>query len=94
MASAEEAKALFIGCGLDPKTAADITCNAKVSAALREVIAEAGVAAGCDKAVGNLLYATATKARGGRCRGTRVTRAMRRRGGRRALRGACADVRF
>jgi hypothetical protein len=59
----EAAQALFVSIGLDPKTAANVSSNAKVSSALRDVIAEAGLLGGCDKAIGNLLYATATKAR-------------------------------
>ena len=60
---ADAAAALFVACGLDPKVAAQVSVNAKVSAALRDVIGEAGVTGGCDKSIGNLLYATATKAR-------------------------------
>lgn len=58
---ADELKALFESIGLEPKTAASVTANAKVSAALKEVIQEAGAEKGCDRAVGNLLYMTATK---------------------------------
>lgn len=61
---AEELKALFESIGLDAKTATQVTQNAKVSAVLKEVITEAGAEKGCDKAVGNLLYMTATKVRG------------------------------
>ena len=57
------AAALFESCGLDAKTALNVSRNAKLSATLSEVIAEAGAAAGCGKAVGNLLYAVAAKAR-------------------------------
>ncbi len=64
MAAAKEAlAALFESIGLDAKNAANVATNPKVSAALREVIAEAGVQAGCDKAVGNLLYSAATRVR-------------------------------
>lgn len=35
--------------------------NVKFSQALREVIAEAGVEAGCPKQAGSLLYAVASK---------------------------------
>ena len=59
----DDAAELFASVGLDAKTAAQVARNSKVSATLREVLAEAGVSAGCGKVVGNLLYATATKAR-------------------------------
>lgn len=62
--AAEEAARLFESIGLEPKTAASVAGNGKLSAALREVISEAGLLAGCDKAVGNVLYNMATKARG------------------------------
>lgn len=58
---AEELKALFESIGLDAKTATEVTANSKVSAVLKEVIAEAGMEKGCDKSIGNLLYMTATK---------------------------------
>jgi len=58
-ASADQA--LFVAIGLAPTTAANVSSNAKVSAALRELVAEAGVSGGCDKAVGNLLYNLATR---------------------------------
>lgn len=54
---------LFAGCGLEPKTAQQVARNAKLSATLVEVIAEAGVQPGCGKVVGNLLYQTAAKVR-------------------------------
>ena len=68
MAPAEEAKLaeLFAGCGLEPKTAQQVARNSKLSATLVEVIAEAGLQAGCGKVVGNLLYQTAAKARASR----------------------------
>ena len=62
-----EAAALFESIGLDPKTALNVSRNAKLSAALREVVAEAGAAPGCGKVVGNLLYSAAAKARSGSC---------------------------
>ena len=68
MAAAEAAK-LFESIGLEPKTAASVASNAKLSAALRGVITEAGQLGGCDKAVGNLLYNMATKVRGAAGRG-------------------------
>ena len=61
--AAAEAAALFASCGLEPKTAANVASNAKVSAALREMLADAGVLGGCDKSVGNLLYSAATRVR-------------------------------
>ncbi|KAI5063130.1 hypothetical protein GOP47_0021677 [Adiantum capillus-veneris] len=52
---------LFLGIGLDERTATSALANAKVTANLTDVIREAGVEGGCDKAVGNLLYMVATK---------------------------------
>ena len=58
---AEESAKLFESIGLEPKTAASVAGNAKLSAALRGVITEAGLLGGCDKSVGNVLYNMATK---------------------------------
>ena len=95
--AAAEAAALFESIGLEPKTAASVASNAKLSAALRGVITEAGQLGGCDKAVGNLLYNMATKARGaatrcgaGRARARRSGAAFVVRG---ALSRSCADAR-
>ncbi|XP_078428116.1 glutamine-tRNA ligase, putative / glutaminyl-tRNA synthetase, putative / GlnRS [Wolffia australiana] len=52
---------LFLGIGLDKRTAENAIVNAKVTANLTAVIKEAGVAGGCNKNVGNLLYTVATK---------------------------------
>ncbi|MCO5601875.1 hypothetical protein L7F22_056001 [Adiantum nelumboides] len=51
----------FLGIGLDERTATSALANAKVTSNLTDVIREAGVEGGCDKAVGNLLYTVATK---------------------------------
>ena len=59
----EAAEALFTSIGLEPKTAANVATNAKISAVLKEIINEAGLQGGCDKAIGNLLYQMVTKAR-------------------------------
>ena len=87
MAAAEAAK-LFESIGLEPKTAASVASNAKLSAALRGVITEAGQLGGCDKAVGNLLYNMATKVRGAVGRGGAGRARARRFGAACAARGA------
>ena len=87
MAAAEAAK-LFESIGLEPKTAASVASNAKLSAALRGVITEAGQLGGCDKAVGNLLYNMATKVRGAVGRGGAWRARARRFGATCAARGA------
>jgi glutaminyl-tRNA synthetase len=50
----------LLALGLDQRTAENALVNSKVTANLAAVIAEAGIS-GCDKSVGNLLYAVATK---------------------------------
>eukprot|EP00245_Coleochaete_scutata_P005904 TRINITY_DN19893_c0_g1_i1.p1 TRINITY_DN19893_c0_g1~~TRINITY_DN19893_c0_g1_i1.p1 ORF type:complete len:798 (-),score=199.54 TRINITY_DN19893_c0_g1_i1:276-2669(-) len=60
-AAKKEATELFLKIGLDQRTAENAVANAKVTANLTSVIHEAGVENGCDKAVGNLLYTSATK---------------------------------
>ncbi|KAF7104199.1 hypothetical protein CFC21_105118 [Triticum aestivum] len=50
----------LLALGLDQRTAENALVNSKVTANLAAVIAEAGIG-GCDKSVGNLLYAVATK---------------------------------
>ncbi|GJN32197.1 hypothetical protein PR202_gb20681 [Eleusine coracana subsp. coracana] len=50
----------LLALGLDQRTAENALVNNKVTANLTAVIAEAGIS-GCDKSVGNLLYAVATK---------------------------------
>jgi len=50
----------LLALGLDQRTAENALVNAKVTANLASVIAEAGIKE-CDKSVGNLLYAVATK---------------------------------
>ncbi|KMZ68009.1 Glutamine--tRNA ligase, Glutamate--tRNA ligase [Zostera marina] len=52
---------LFLGIGLDKRTAENSIVNSKVTANLTAVIKEAGVVDGCSKSVGNLLYMVATK---------------------------------
>lgn len=52
---------LFLKIGLDQRTANNALANAKVTSNLYDVIHEAGVQGGCDKAIGNLLYTVATK---------------------------------
>lgn len=52
---------LFLGIGLDKRTAENSIVNSKVTANLTAVIKEAGVVDGCSKSVGNLLYMIATK---------------------------------
>ncbi|CAA7409989.1 unnamed protein product [Spirodela intermedia] len=52
---------LFLGIGLDKRTAENALVNGKVTANLNAVIKEAGVVDGCSKNVGNLLYMVATK---------------------------------
>ncbi|XP_012833334.1 PREDICTED: glutamine--tRNA ligase [Erythranthe guttata] len=52
---------LFLKIGLDENTAKNTVANNKVTANLTAVIHEAGVADGCDRTVGNLLYTVATK---------------------------------
>jgi len=52
---------LFKSLGLDSKTAQNAVANPKVTANLTDVVREAGVAQGCDKSIGNLLYTVATK---------------------------------
>jgi hypothetical protein len=47
---------LFKSLGLDSKTAQNAVANPKVTANLTDVVREAGVAQGCDKSIGNLLY--------------------------------------
>ena len=50
----------LLALGLDQRTAENALVNSKVTANLAAVIAEAGIS-WCDKSVGNLLYAVATK---------------------------------
>ncbi|ONM29187.1 Glutamine--tRNA ligase cytoplasmic [Zea mays] len=50
----------LLALGLDQRTAENALVNAKVTANLAAVIAEAGIKE-CDKSIGNLLYAVATK---------------------------------
>nr|CAB3475950.1 unnamed protein product [Digitaria exilis] len=50
----------LLALGLDQRTAENALVNSKVTANLAAVIAEAGIKE-CDKSVGNLLYAVATK---------------------------------
>ncbi|XP_044392059.1 uncharacterized protein [Triticum aestivum] len=50
----------LLALGLDQRTAETALVNSKVTANLSAVIAEAGIT-WCDKSVGNLLYAVATK---------------------------------
>uniref|UniRef100_R7W940 glutamine--tRNA ligase n=1 Tax=Aegilops tauschii TaxID=37682 RepID=R7W940_AEGTA len=50
----------LLALGLDQRTAENALVNSKVTANLAAVLAEAGIT-GCDKSVGNLLYAVATK---------------------------------
>lgn len=52
---------LFLSIGLDERTATNALANAKVTSNLTDVIREAKVEEGCEKAVGNLLYTVATK---------------------------------
>ncbi|XAR52421.1 Glutamine--tRNA ligase [Bertholletia excelsa] len=52
---------LFLKIGLDERTAKNTVANNKVTANLTAVIHEAAVTDGCDRTVGNLLYAVATK---------------------------------
>ncbi|CAI5999313.1 unnamed protein product [Closterium sp. NIES-64] len=60
-ALAKDALEKFLKIGLDEKTAQNAVANAKVTANLVEVIKEAALEDGCDKAIGNLLYTVATK---------------------------------
>ncbi|CAI5464953.1 unnamed protein product [Closterium sp. Yama58-4] len=60
-ALAKDALEMFLKIGLDEKTAQNAVANAKVTANLVEVIKEASLEGGCDKAIGNLLYTVATK---------------------------------
>ncbi|GJP35092.1 hypothetical protein CLOM_g19590 [Closterium sp. NIES-68] len=60
-ALAKDALAKFVKIGLDEKTAQNAVANAKVTANLVEVIKEAQLEDGCDKAIGNLVYTVATK---------------------------------
>ncbi|KAE8767535.1 Glutaminyl-tRNA synthetase [Hordeum vulgare] len=50
----------LLALGLDQRTTENTLVNSKVTANLAAVVAEAGIT-GCDKSVGNLLYAVATK---------------------------------
>ncbi|ERN05736.1 glutamine--tRNA ligase isoform X1 [Amborella trichopoda] len=52
---------LFVKIGLDERTARNALVNSKVTSNLTAVIHEAGVADGCSKSVGNLLYMVGTK---------------------------------
>ncbi|KAG6707170.1 hypothetical protein I3842_06G018800 [Carya illinoinensis] len=52
---------LFLKIGLDERTARNTVANNKVTANLVSVIHEADVTDGCNRTVGNLLYAVATK---------------------------------
>ncbi|XP_028757910.1 glutamine--tRNA ligase-like [Neltuma alba] len=52
---------LFLKISLDERTARNTIANNKVTANLTAVINEAGVADGCNRTVGNLLYTVATK---------------------------------
>ena len=63
MADPAKADALFRGIQLDDKVVATTLANKKVTKLLVEVIGEAGVEGGCDKAVGLLLYDVATTVR-------------------------------
>lgn len=56
-----EAFRLFTAIGLEENTAKNALVNPKFLKALVEVIHEAGCSSGCPKAVGNLLYTTASK---------------------------------
>lgn len=57
----EKAVQIFLKIGLDEKTAKNTVANNKVTKNLLAVIHEAGVAQGCERAVGNLIYTVATK---------------------------------
>ncbi|KAL5707078.1 glutamine--tRNA ligase [Ranunculus cassubicifolius] len=57
----EESLELFLKIGLDEKTAKNTVANNKVTTNLTDVINEAGVADGCSKTIGNLLYTVATR---------------------------------
>ncbi|GAB4828854.1 Glutamine--tRNA ligase, cytoplasmic [Ancistrocladus abbreviatus] len=59
--SSENPLELFLRIGLEEKTARNTVANNKVTNNLIAVIHEAGVADGCSRAVGNLLYTVATK---------------------------------
>lgn len=52
---------LFLKIGLDERTANNALANSKVTSNLYDVIYEAGMQEGCNKAIGNLLYMAATK---------------------------------
>jgi hypothetical protein len=61
-AEKEAMEKMFLGIGLDKKRAADSVRNEKLTAVLAGVVRAARLeAGGCDKAVGNLLYALATE---------------------------------
>ncbi|XP_074326435.1 glutamine--tRNA ligase-like [Apium graveolens] len=57
----EKAVQIFLKIGLDERTAKNTVANNKVTKNLLTVIDEAGVAEGCERAVGNLVYMVATK---------------------------------
>jgi len=57
----EELVNLFSNLGLDSAKAKEAAANANLSVQLKDVISEAGVESGCDKAVGIILYTIATK---------------------------------
>jgi hypothetical protein len=53
--------AVFRSLGLADAVVEDLGKNAKLAAKLMEVVEGAGKAGGCDAAMGNLLYAVATR---------------------------------
>eukprot|EP00271_Cylindrocystis_brebissonii_P006049 TRINITY_DN18593_c0_g1_i1.p1 TRINITY_DN18593_c0_g1~~TRINITY_DN18593_c0_g1_i1.p1 ORF type:complete len:827 (+),score=177.56 TRINITY_DN18593_c0_g1_i1:274-2754(+) len=60
-ARSKAALELFLRCGLEERTAQNAVANAKVTNTFSDVIHEAQLEGGCDRAVGNLLYTVATK---------------------------------
>ncbi|KAL8120846.1 glutamine--tRNA ligase-like [Apium graveolens] len=57
----DKAVELFIKIGLDERTAANTLANRKLTSTLISLIHQAGVANGCERGVGNLIYTVATK---------------------------------
>ncbi|KAF2076881.1 hypothetical protein CYY_001783 [Polysphondylium violaceum] len=57
----EELVTMFSNLGLDSAKAKEAAANANLSSQLKDIVVEAGVESGCDKAVGIILYTIATK---------------------------------